>query len=192
MKKILVFIFEGMTDYEITFVMHLLNTSGNMEIITIAYDKEPIVGRSGLKVVPNKSLEEVKLEEVEGLIIPGGWFGDFKPALINMVKGLNEKGKLLAGICGAGTVVLAKSGILKEAKYTTPVVEWTSHHKAVFSGEDPFQRSNYIKERAVRDNNVITAVGPAFIDFAVKICDWFNLFEGEEEKIGFLKDFQGK
>ena len=36
MKKILYFIFDGMTDYEVTLSMHLLGADAGMEVITIA------------------------------------------------------------------------------------------------------------------------------------------------------------
>lgn len=39
--------------------------------------------------------------------------------------------------------------------------------------------------------NVITAQGIAFIDFAIEICDWFNLFENEEDKERFIKNIKG-
>lgn len=191
MNKILVFIFDGMTDYEVTFITHLLSTSGNKEIITFAYDKNSVKGRSGFEIIPSRELEEISNEEVEGIIIPGGWYGDFRPALIELIKDLNKKGKLLAGICGAGTVALAMADILEKVKYTTPAFQWTEKHKGIFCEIDPFPRYNFINERVVRDKNIITAIGPAFIDFAIEICDWFNLFESDEEKVNFIKEFLG-
>ena len=38
MSKVLVFIFDGMTDYEITLITHLLGSDAGKEIITIAYE----------------------------------------------------------------------------------------------------------------------------------------------------------
>lgn len=189
MKKILVFIFNGMTDYEVTLITHLLNSSGNKKVVTCSYEKSSVIGRSGFEVIPSIELADINIEEVEGLIIPGGWYGDFKPELIELIKELNKQGKLLAGICGAGTVILARAGVLNERKYTTPAIQWTKEHENIFGKDYPFKRENYVAKRVVRDKNTITAVGQAFIDFAVEICDWFNLFESEEEKNGFIKEF---
>lgn len=191
MNKILVFIFHGMTDYESTFVTHLLNTSGNKEIVTVAYEKKLVKGRSGFDILPSMVVSEVKMEEFEGLIVPGGWNGDLRPELTNLIKALNKQGKLLAGICGAGTVFLAKAGVLENVQYTTPVSSWTERHKEVFGMEDPFPRKNLIFKRMVRDKNIITAQGTAFVDFAIEICDWFNLFENPEEKASFHKEIVG-
>lgn len=192
MNKILVFIFDGMTDYEITFITHLLNTSGNKEILTVAYDKKSVKGRSGFEIFPSEKLSEVNIEEVEGLIIPGGWYGDFREELYDLISVLNKEGKLLAGICGAGTVALAKSGVLHGVKYTTPSNPWTKDYEGIFGRENPFPRENYCDLRVVRDKNIITAVGPAFVNFAVEICDWFNLFESRNEKENFIKEFSAK
>ena len=191
MNKILVFIFHGMTDYEITFVTHLLNTSGNKKIVTVAYERNSVKGRSGFEILPSMLVSEVKVEEAEGLIIPGGWYGDLRPELMNLIRSFNEQGKVLGGICGAGTVFLAKSGVLKNVQYTTPIMSWTSRHAEVFGKEDPFPRENFIYKRVVTDKNIITAQGTAFIDFAIEICHWFNLFENQEEKENFHKEIIG-
>ena len=191
MNKILVFLFDEMTDYEITLISHLLSTSANKEIITISYEDKIIKGRSGFLYKPSRLVTDVLKEDVDGLILTGGWYGDTRPEILELINNLNSKGKLLSAICGAGTIFLAKSGILRNAKYTTPVSEWTQKHIEVFGENDPFPRENFISERVVRDKNIITAHGEAFIDFAIEICDWFNLFENEAEKIIFSKNIKG-
>lgn len=191
MNKILVFIFDGMTDYEITFITHLLSADAGKKIITISYEDKIIEGRSGFLYKPSKLITDVIYEDVEGLIIPGGWYGNTKPELIELINNLNSKGKLISAICGAGTVFLAKAGILKNVKYTSPIKEWTQKHIEVFGEKDPFPRENYVYERVVRDGNIITAQGIAFIDFAIEICDWFNLFENQEERNNFAKNIKG-
>lgn len=191
MGKILVFIFDGMTDYEITFVTHLLGADAGKEIITIAYEDKIIKGRSGLLCKPSRLVTDVLNEDVEGLIICGGWYGDIRNELIQLINNLNLKRKLLGAICGTGTVFLAKSGVLNNVRYTTPVADWSKKHIEVFGEKDPFPRENFVSERVVRDRNIITAQGIAFIDFAVEICDWFNLFENEEDRESFIKNIKG-
>lgn len=191
MNKILVFIFDGMTDYEITFVMHLLGVDAGKEIITIAYEDKTIKSRSGFLYKPAKLITDVLVEDADGLIIPGGWYADTRPELITLINNLNSKGKLISAICGAGTVFLAKSGVLNNVKYTTPAIEWTKEYIEAFGEKDPFPRENFLQERVVRDRNIITAQGIAFIDFAIEICDWFNLFENKEDRDNFTKNIKG-
>jgi putative intracellular protease/amidase len=191
MGKILIFIFDGMTDYEITFIIHLLGADSGKEIITIAYENKIIKSRSGLLYKPTRLVSDVLNEDVEGLIICGGWYGDTRHELLQLINNLNLKNKLLGAICGAGTVFLAKAGVLKDVKYTTPIVEWTYKHIEVFGEKDPFPRENFVLERVIRDRNIITAQGIAFVDFAIEICDWFNLFESQEERDSFAKNIKG-
>ena len=191
MGKILVFIFHGMTDYQVTFITHLLGADAGKEIITIAYEDKMIKGRSGFLYKPERLVTDVLKEDVEGLILCGGCYGDAKPELIQLINKLNLEKKLLGAICGAGTVLLAKAGVLNNAKYTTPVVEWGQKQIDIYGGEDPFPRENIAPERVVRHENIITAQGIAFIDFAIEICDWFNLFENQEDRNNFTKDIKG-
>lgn len=191
MGKILVFIFDGMTDYQMTFITHLLGADAGKEITTIAYENKIIKGRSGLLYNPERLVTNVLNEDVEGLILCGGCYGDAKPELIQLINKLNFERKLLGAICGAGTVLLAKAGVLNNVKYTTPIVEWSQKQIDTYGGKDPFPRENLVLERVIRYENVITAQGIAFIDFAIEICDWFNLFENQEDRNDFSKNIKG-
>lgn len=192
MGKVLIFIFKGMTDYEITFITHLLKVDAGKEIISIAYEDNLLRSASGLVYKPDKLISDVLGMDVEGLIICGGWYGEVREELVQLINEINLKGKLLAGICGAGTVFLAKAGVLNEVNYTTPIIEWTQKHIDVFGEEDPFPRNKFIDKRVVRDGNIITAKGIAFIDFSIEICDWLNLFESKEERAEFTKSIKGE
>ena len=186
MSKIAVFLFDGITDYEVTFIIHLLSVDAGKEIVTVSYDNKPVKSSSGLTYKADKLVSEILDEEIEGVIISGGWCGELREELSELINKLNSQKKLIAGICGTGTVLLAKSGVLEERKYTTPIIEWTDKHREVFGKEEPFNREYFIDERVVVDKNIITAKGIAFIDFSIEICDYFNLFESEQEKVEFV------
>ncbi len=87
--------------------------------------------------------------------------------------------------------ILAVSGILEARKYTTSIDELQDKHRDFFGMEDPFPLSNYVEGRVVRDNNVITAKGYAFIDFAVEVCDYFGRFQNEDDKKAFSWNYKG-
>jgi len=191
MGKVVVFIFEGMADYEITFAMHLLSADAGKDVLTVSYSGDSIKGRSGCTYKPDKALNDIDYKEVDALIIPGGWLNDIRQELLALIRVLKLRGKLLAGICGAGTVCLAKAGVLDHVKYTTPIDEWSEKHKDIFGKIDPFKRENFTKERVVKDDNIITAQGIAFVDFAIEICSWFNLFKDTAEREDFTKIIKG-
>lgn len=191
MKKIGLFLFNGMTDFEITFVAHLLKTEGEYQVVTFSYDEETIVGKTGLTYKCDKLIKDISSDDIEGLIIPGGYYGDFRESLMDLIRRLNNEKKLLAGICGAGTVALAKSGVLNNRLYTTPATPWTEQHKEAFKMDDPFNRSNFLLTRTVKDENIITAQGVAFIDFSLEICHILGMFKSDQEKLTFGKTIKG-
>lgn len=190
MKKIFVFIYDDMADFEITFITHLLGADLGMEIATISYEDKLIRSKSGVIYKPSKRIKDVMEEDADGLIIPGGWNGEIKSELMVLIQNLNSKGKLLGAIC-AGPRFLVKAGVLDNVKYTTSIVNWTEIHKKNFMEDDPFPRQNFILDRVIRDRNIITAQGNAFIDFAIEVVDWFDGFDDEEDKKSFTKAIKG-
>ena len=172
MGKILCFIFENMVDFEMTLACHLVDK----EIVPIAYEIKVIKSNSGMYYYPMATAKEaLEYTDVDGLIIPGGPNDEQRQELTELINKLNDKGKLLAAIC-AGPQYLARSGVLKGKKYTTTLTK--DMIKEVFPDvkEDPFPRDTYVNEKVVKDNNIITAVGNAFVDFSVEIADYFGKF----------------
>jgi putative intracellular protease/amidase len=191
MKKLLFFVFDGMTDYEITLAMHLLHADAGMDVVMIAYEENAIVGRSGATYIPHMTVGEVDPNDTIGLVICGGWYGDIRDELKELILMLHKENKLLAGICGAGTYILAKVGVLEGRKYTTPLIDWTDKQKSSFGEFNPFDSETFSDAKVVRDGNVITGVGEAFVDFAVEMCDWFQLFTSDEDKKSFSNHMKG-
>ncbi|MDE5978145.1 MAG: DJ-1/PfpI family protein [Turicibacter sp.] len=191
MGKILVFLFDGMTDYEVTFICHVLNTDAGKDIITVAYEDRMIQAQSGFNFEPDCTLAEVVDVEAEALILCGGREVDIKPSLMKLIQRYHTERRLLAAIGAAGTVMLAKSEVLDEVTYTTPVTEWSTNYQYVYGIHDPFPRDNYIEKRLVRDRHVITAQSIAFLDFTLEICAWFKLFQSHQEKHAFAKFVKG-
>ena len=70
MKKILLFVYPTFAEFEITVATALLKKK--YEIITAGLTKEMIISETGLQVQPHIELSEVRVEEYEGIIIPGG------------------------------------------------------------------------------------------------------------------------
>lgn len=191
MGKTAVFLFDNMTDYEITFITHLLRVDAGRQTVTVSYEDRTVKSASGISYRAERLVKDVLEEELDGLILCGGWYGELRGELLALIRKLNREGKLLAGICGAGTFFLASAGVLKGVRYTTPITAWTPRHRQVFGQTDPFPRETYVPARVVTDGNVITALGTGFVDFGIAVCDWFGLFSTEEEKARFAELYKG-
>lgn len=180
MKNILCFIYDGFVDYEISLTCAELNMDDRYNCTYVAYQKKPIKSSSGMRIHPDHTVSEaLTLPHIEGLIIPGGEVRYLKPELEKLINQLDKEKKLIAAICG-GPEFLAKVGLLKGRKYATSMYPNDYKQKDEI---DPFPRDTYVDARMIRDNNIITAKGDAFIDFALEIWDWFDLYEDDTERV---------
>ena len=187
MEKLICYIYDDMADFELTLAAFLGKIIGK-EIITIGYDEEKIVSKTGIQYKPHITVKEaLELTGVVGLIIPGGWNDEQRPELTALIQKIDREKNLLAAIC-AGPQYLARAGVLDHYKYTTTL---TKESLESAGKEDFFPRENFIPENVIRDGHVITAVGRAFVDFAIEIVDYFNEFTNEEEKVSIRNSYKG-
>jgi len=187
MAKVLCFIYEGMVDFEMTLACHLVDK----KIVPIAYETKVIKSKSGMCYYPMCTIKEaLKYADIDGLIIPGGYNDEQRDELTELINKLNSQAKLLAAIC-AGPQYLARAGVLKGKKYTTTLTEDKLNEYFPMVSEDPFPRDTYVNENVVRDANIITAVGNAFVDFSIEILDYFGNFKDEEEKRECANHYKG-
>lgn len=187
MAKILCFIYNDMADFELTLATHLMSAIGR-EVVTVAYTKDMVVSKPGVRYLPHATVSEaLTLDDVEGLIIPGGWNDEQRPELTELIVRLNNSNKMLAAIC-AGPQYLARAGVLNGKKYTTTLSEEEIAKRGVV---DPFPRVSFVKANVVRDENIVTAIGYAFVDFAVELVDYFNPCTAEQKAM-YSRMFKGE
>lgn len=188
MGKILCYIYDGMADFEISLLLHRLRNTGKKEIVVISESLEKLTAQSGLSYVPDKRIEDIKdIDEFEALIIPGGPIDNAQNAICEIALKMIQSGKLVAAICFAPQF-LGRAGILDDYTFTTSCSAQKSRQLGC---EDPFNREHYVLERVVRDRNLITAQGYAFVDFAMEVCNYLDIFEDEQqayEQLGRVKE----
>lgn len=189
MGKMLCFFFTDMADFEVTYALHVLALQGRKEIVTLAYEPGPVASKSGVLYQPHLTVAQARdLADVDGLLIPGGWNDEQRPELTELICRLAGEEKLLAAIC-RGPAFLARAGALAGKAYTTSFSPALAEQLGV---PDPFDRANFRDADVVRDGNVVTAKGHAFMEFAIELCDYFGLFPSAEEKQQVLNMIRGK
>lgn len=180
MGKILCFIYEDMADFEMTLPLTVAGLWLEKELITVAYEKEIIKSKPGVQYMPHSTVKEaLDFEDVDGLIIPGGWNDEQRPELTQLIQKLDKESKMLAAIC-AGPQYLARANVLDNKRYTTTL---TKEYMDSQGKDDFFPRETFVNENVVRDRNIITAVGRAFVDFAIEIADYFEMFSQPDSKL---------
>jgi 4-methyl-5(b-hydroxyethyl)-thiazole monophosphate biosynthesis len=123
-------------------------------------------------------IKDIDVDSVDLLIIPGG-----DPATLvdnlelkTFVESLLAKNKKVAGICG-GTILLAGFGLLKGKKCTG----FGSGRRPDLPEYQYFSESTFLDDHVVVDDNIITAQGQAYVEFAFELVRQMGLCGTEEE-----------
>lgn len=163
MKKVLIPIAPGFEEIEALAVVDILRRAG-VEIIMAGTADSPIEGRNKIKVLSDASLDSVKENDFDMIVLPGGAVGTEnlkKDARIKeIVERFYKKGKFVTAICAAPTV-LSAIGITDGKTVTS--------HPTVRTKLDKEKISD---QRVVVDGNIITSQGPGTaIEFAFKLVE---------------------
>lgn len=175
-KKIFVFLFDGFSDWEIAYLTPEIKKNDEFDLIYFSQNGDSVLSMGGLRILPDISLKEINLNEVEMLILPGGtaWEKDENDFIDSFAKSLFATGKTIAAICAA-TAYLGKKGFLNDLKHTSNDLFYLKGIAPEYLGEQ-----NYINSYAVTDKNIITANGIAPIEFAKEIFQQLKLYGDDE------------
>jgi 4-methyl-5(b-hydroxyethyl)-thiazole monophosphate biosynthesis len=165
MAKALVFLATGFEEIETVTIVDVLRRA-DVEVMVAGLKPNVVEGAHAMKIVPDKSIDDVKVDDFDAIVVPGGNPG-YKnlrkdPRVIDMIKKAFNSNKLVTAIC-AGPAVLSDAGVL-EGKVCTiyPGME----NELEKGGGKPKQ------DIVVEDGNIITSRGPATaLPFALKLAE---------------------
>jgi 4-methyl-5(b-hydroxyethyl)-thiazole monophosphate biosynthesis len=173
MKNVVIVATDGMEDMEIAPLIEIPGWTKVVEgveqiNVKIAGWDSPVKMMHGTKIVPDLKMDEVKADDFDALVIPGGWPGTkffdltysdkFKALLVDA----NKKNKLLVTLC-FGILPVGNAGLLKGKK------------SAIFTSNTPFMCQEF-KNKLVgmgavytdaaihHEGNIISNIGPAVAD----------------------------
>ena len=123
------------------------------QVISVAPREGTFHGKQGLSAEADTTAEQVSPEEVDALIIPGGYSPDRMrrhPAMVELVKAVFDRGKPVAAICHGGWM-LASAGVLKDKTAT-----------GFFSIRDDMENAGarWVDQDVAVDGNLITSRNP--------------------------------
>ncbi len=175
--KAIVFLADGFEEVEALTPVDYLRRAG-VEVTVAGVSKKEITGSHGIKVCTDTvAAESLLSEKFDALIAPGGMLGSSNlaasPVVEKLFKDGENRGAVVAAICAAPVVVLAKVGLLKNRRYTCyPAMENDlekfagSNYKALTEG------SVHLEERVVVDGNLVTARGAGVAEeFALALVE---------------------
>lgn len=147
---IYIFLADGFEETEMIAPWDIL-LRGGLDVKTVGVTGEYVTGAHGMVVKSDISINDANEELGDMFILPGGMPGttnlDNCDRVREIILNAYNKGKYVAAICAA-PMVLGKLGILKGKKATS------------FPGfEEYLEGAEIVREHAVRDGKVITAIG---------------------------------
>lgn len=162
--KVLLFCTNGFETMEFSVFVDVIGWARNdfgydVQLETCGFNKK-VISTFGVPIIVDKLIEEISVEDYDGLAIPGGFeeFGFYKEAfddkLLNLIREFNQQNKIIATIC-VGALPLGKSGVLNGRKATT------YHLKGAYRQKQLAELGAIvINERIVVDRNIITSYCP--------------------------------
>ena len=189
-KNCLLFLFDGFSDWEISYATVGIQKSQRFHLRSIARDLAPVKSMGGLTVTPeidfrpSADLADIDASNTAMLILPGGtaWEQRQNDIVTPLVAHCLLHGIPVAAICGA-TVFLADAGILNRTLHTSNDLAYLESLSRGYTG------AFYLHEPAVSAGGLITAGATAAVEFASEIfnqlgilneqdvADWFGYFE---------------
>jgi len=186
--NVCVFYYDGFCEFEVVFAVNQFRDN----TVSVALENRAYISEEKQKFLPDKTIQELNADDIDLFIIPGGNPVQLyeNTELKEFILKLNEKNKLIAGICG-GAELMAYYGLLdnKEANGDSEGFRVDESNKHIFD------KINIVDKDVVRDGNCITSIGQAFIEFAIELGKIMNVYKNDEEiklDYNWLKNIKDK
>ena len=126
MRKILAILHDTFEDLELWYPVIRLREEGYHVVLAGEEKGKTYTGKHGVPAVADIGYDDIRAEEYDGLVIPGGFAPDKMrrfDAVLDTVRSMNEAAKPIAQICHAGWVTIS-AGILDGVHVTsTPAIK---------------------------------------------------------------------
>ena len=151
-KRVAILVEDLYQELEVWYPLLRLKEAG-AEVLVVGTNKKEFKSKFGYPILADVVIERVSPNQFDALIIPGGYAPDILrryPAVIQLVKDMDQQGKLIGDICHAGWV-LCSANILRGK---TATCFFAIKDDLVHAG------AKYVDREVVRDGNLITARKP--------------------------------
>jgi len=153
MQKVLVPLAGGFEEIEAVSIIDVLRRA-DIEVLVASLNDDMLVkGANGITIQADFHVKSVSADELDMIVLPGGWDGTHALAdddnVQRLLREMNARGKNIGAICAA-PFALNTAGVLKD-KYT-----------CYPSVENDIKKEGYMgdAQMVVEDENVMTSRGP--------------------------------
>ena len=152
-KKIAVLAENQYQEMELWYPVYRFREEGAEVIIVGSGGSNTYTSKHGYPVKVDTTADKVKAEDIDAVIIPGGYAPDYMrryPAMVKLVRDAHNQGKVVASICHAGWM-LVSAGILKGKRVTG---------FSAIKDDMVNAGAEFVNAEVVRDGNLITSRTP--------------------------------
>lgn len=166
-------VFDGLADWEPAHALCELSRSGNFEVRTVGFTRQPVTTMAGLKVEPELAIMELTPQNSALLLLPGGdmWQDQGQPVVQSILQQFRDQNVPIAAICGA-TLEIARARLTQGRRHTSNALSYLKSMVPDY-GDEAF----YVDELAVSDGGVITASGLGAVEFAREIFRLLQVYD---------------
>ncbi len=175
-RKYAVLLYPDFSLQEITCLTSVLTVWFGEKIDFIASENKEYLSEDGLRTLPTKTTDEVKITDYDCVILPGTinpMPALYDDKLIDFLKSGVGTDVVFAAI-SSSPILLCKAGILKGRKFTS------GFFMQMADTFDFIEKENFIHKGIVTDDNVITGIGMFFREFAEAVLKRFEYDYGPE------------
>ena len=151
-KRVAILVEDLYQDLEVWYPLLRLREAG-AKVVVLGPQRRTYKGKYGYPIETDVSVGFAKATSFDAVVIPGGWAPDrmrLSKKLVDFVKQMDRKGKIVASICHGGWV-LASAGIVKGRTLTSYIA---IKDDLVHAG------AKFVDREVVRDGNLITSRKP--------------------------------
>ena len=175
MKKTAVLLYESFCHFEISVALEILALK-NKEIDVFAKSKGAILSEERLKIVPDKTIFELDINEYDSLLLPGAVDIESAikdPEIIEFVKKFGDK---VIGAISIAPVLLLKAGILNSKPFMAGVNKEELLEEGFLESDLTLMKDwdecieNPIEEGYILEDKIITSVSYNFVKFGIQFA----------------------
>ena len=154
-KRIAILAEEGFEDSELIEPMRAMKNAGAKVLILGTGSQQSYKGKRGrITVTVDATTDKVKTEDLDAIIVPGGYAADkmrLHQPMVDLVRKAHDAGKLIAAVCH-GPQLLISADIVSGRRVTS----WPSIAVDLRNAG-----AEWVDAPVVQDGNIITARKPA-------------------------------
>ena len=173
MKKTAILIYNQFCNFEIALLLEIFKFN-NKPITIFSKSLEPVLSEEGIRILPDKEIVELDLEEYDSLILTGA--EDIREVIEDkeIIDFIKKFEGLIIGAISIAPVILLKADLLKNKRFMAGVNQEELYEegftpkelKLMIGWEDSKKESI----KYIVDNNIITSVSYNFIYWSVAVA----------------------